>query len=207
MTWSAYFQTMPSPGSLDVQWPASPGPALYAMKHNPFVYFSNIVENKERMAALKPIKDLDGDLALGALAPQFEFIVPDQCHDMHGQPPCGNFDPLLREGDSEVKTLVTKIEASPAFTANSLLIVTWDEDDYSSVLGCCDAPSFPGGAQYGGGHIATIFVSNGGGVPLRSNNPYNEYSLLATIEDLWGLPLLGNTADTVNVQPMLDLIH
>jgi phospholipase C len=207
MTWSAYFQTMPGVGSLVVQWPASPGPALYAQKHNPFVYFSNIVENKERMADLKPMDMLASDLALGALAPQFEFIVPDQCHDMHGQPPCENYDELLREGDTEVKNLVGEIEASPAFTADSLIIVTWDEDDYSSTLGCCDSPKFPNGTQYGGGHTATIIVSDGGGTPLRSTNPYNEYSLLSTIENIWGLPLLGNTADTVNVQPEFDLIH
>lgn len=205
LTWSAYFQTMPKAGYLGVQYPQNV--TLYAQKHNPFVYFNTIAKNNARLALLKPIDKLDADLALGANAPQFEFIVPDQCHDMHGQPPCGAFDPLLREGDKEVKNVVTKIESSPAFTANSLIFVTFDEDDYSSTLGCCDSPNFPNGLPFGGGHTVTIVISGTPGGPLVSDVPYNEYSILSTIENVWGLPLLGNTADTANVHPMLDLIR
>jgi phosphoesterase family protein len=102
---------------------------------------------------------------------------------------------------------VTKIEASPAFTANSLIFVTFDEDDFSSTLGCCDSPFFPSGQQYGGGHTVTVVVSGTPGTPLVSGVTYNEYSILSTIENVWGLPLIGNTADTANVHPMLDLIR
>ena len=205
MTWSAYFQSMPTTGYLGVQYPSSV--ALYAQKHNPFVYFSQIARSPAHLALLKPLDQLKTDLALGAAAPQFEFIVPDQCHDMHGQTPCSNFDALLREGDKTVKDLVGKIEASPAFTANSLILVTFDEDDYSSFLGCCDSPTFPSGAQFGGGHTVTIVVSGTPSGPLTSAVPYNEYSLLSTIENVWGLPLLGKSADTANVHPMLDLVR
>lgn len=205
MTWSAYFQTMPKAGFLGAQFPSDV--PLYAQKHNPFVYFNTIANDPARLALLKPLDRLPADLALGANAPQFELIVPDQCHDMHGQTPCSNFDPLLREGDTTVKDLVTKIEASPAFTADSLIIVTFDEDDFSSTLGCCDSPSFPSGQQYGGGHTVTVVVSGTPGAPLVSDVPYNEYSILSTIENVWGLPLIGNTADTTNVHPMLDLIR
>jgi len=204
ITWSAYFQTMPTTGFLGAQFPSSV--PLYAQKHNPFVYFNTIAHSPARLAELKPIDQLKGDLAKGAGAPQFEFIVPDQCHDMHGQSPCSDFDPLLREGDKEVNALVTKIEASPAFTADSLIFVTFDEDDYSSTLGCCDSPTFPYGAVYGGGHTVTIVVSGKHAGPIASAVPYNEYSLLSTIENVWGLPLLGKTADTANVRPMTDLI-
>jgi len=204
MTWSAYFQSMPTTGFLGVQFPSSV--PLYAQKHNPFVYFNTIAHEPGRLAMLKPIDRLKADLALGASAPQFELIVPDQCHDMHGQAPCSDFDPLLREGDKEVAALVGKIEASPAFTADSLIFVTFDEDDYSSTLGCCDSPSFPYGGVYGGGHTVTIVVSGTHGGSINSAVPYNEYSLLSTIENVWGLPLLGKTADTANVHPMTDLI-
>lgn len=200
ISWSGYFQMMPSAGYLGTQFPSSV--PLYAQKHNPFVYFFNIANNVSRLAKLKPITQLSSDLALGASAPQFEFIVPDQCHDMHGQAPCGNFDNLLKMGDAEVQKLVTKIEASPAFTTNSVIFVTWDEDDYSSILGCCDSPP-----ALGGGHIATIVISGTPGGPLNSSTYYNEYSILSTLENAWGLPLLGATADTANVHPMFDLIH
>jgi len=60
-----------------------------------------------------------------------------------------------------------EIEASPAFTASSLIFVTFDEDDYSSTLGCCDSPHFPNGLSFGGGHTVTIVISGTpGGDPL-----------------------------------------
>ena len=205
MTWSAYFQKMPAAGFLGVQYPSST--VLYAQKHNPFVYFNTIAHNPARLALLKPIGDLTKDLALGANAPQFEFIVPDQCHDMHGTTPCSSFDPLVREGDRMVEGLVSQIETSPAFTADSLIFVTFDEDDYSSNFGCCDSPYFPNGQIFGGGHTVTIVVSGTAGGPLVSPVAYNEYSLLSTIENVWSLPPLGYTADIANVHPMLDLIR
>ena len=42
---------------------------------------------------------------------------------------------------------------------------------------------------------------------MTSSTAYNEYSLFSTIENVWGLLLLGYTADTANVHPMLDLIR
>ena len=37
-------------------------------------------------------------------------------------------------------------------------------------------------------------------------DPYNHYSLLATVEQVWGLPLLGYASDTAQVTPMTEFL-
>src|SRR5581483_3328568 len=61
---------------------------LYAVKHNPFVYFKNIQSHTSGPLSLERVADFDGlnglfaDLQSDDM-PNFSFIVPDQCHDMH----------------------------------------------------------------------------------------------------------------------------
>jgi hypothetical protein len=201
--WLAFEQSMPGPGSLAPRYPASGPNTLYAQKHNPFVYFKNVVDNPVRLAKILPYSTV-GNIAAklngpGPL-PDLVYIVPDQCHDMHGTGECSNNDALLREGDQHVHDLVQVITSSRAFTNNSIIVVVWDENDYSSNLGCCLSP-FPGG-----GHTVAIIIP--GHVPpgpLRSATPYNHYSLLKTFEDNWGLLRLRNTASPL-VANMFSLI-
>jgi hypothetical protein len=65
--------------------------------------------------------------------------------------------------------------------------------------------TWPGGV-YGGGLVPAVVVVNRGGKShgYVSDTPYNHYSLLATIEDLWRLPKLAYTADTAQVTPMTE---
>ena len=211
--WVAFEQSMPSIGYLGSRYPVSGPNKLYAMKHNPFVYFQDIVDNPARMAKIVPYtkpSDIAAVLGDPVKSPQFVFIAPDQCHDMHGTGEC-NGDPstaqpdplynaLLAEGDNHVRGLVQTITSSPAFTRNSIIIVTWDEDDYFSSTGCCLSPST------GGGHIATIVISGHQNGPLRSATLYNHYSSLRTIELGMGLfPLLGNAASP-SINGLWDLI-
>lgn len=199
MTWGAYMESEPTIGFLGVQWPLK-GDGLYRQKHNPFPYFTDIATNAHRMHHIKPFQYLAGDLT--PQMPNFVFITPNECHDMHGANPLcpGPFDQLIVDGDNEIQYLVTLITGSNAFTPNSLIFITWDEGDRSN-QGCCDSPAI------GGGHIPMIVLSGTTGPQLRSAVPYNEYSILATIESVWGLQQLGYTKDTANVKPMLDLIR
>jgi hypothetical protein len=108
-----------------------------------------------------------------------------------------------------VKQLVMTIMSSKAWTSDSIIVVTWDENEssglsspnrgYASSAGCCASP--PGD---GGGRVPAIIVTN---TPTHtvSLHPYNHYSLLRTIEDNWGIGCLANTCDP-SVQPMTDLI-
>lgn len=192
LTWAAFEQSMPSAGFLGPQFPAS-GDALYAQKHNPFVYYSDIATNPARLKKIQPLDDnasqLKTALSNPATAPNFIFVVPDQCHDMHGTKTlCNNNDALLREGDNYVKTLVTTIQQSPAFTSNSALFIVWDENDYSSNIGCCTAQNV------GGGHIASIVITPRYTTPIRIAQEANHYTLLHTIESTFGLPPIHEAA-------------
>lgn len=198
ISWASYNQSMPSDGYLEQQYPKK-GDGLYRQKHNPFVYFKDIATDSKRLAKVKTFDDLKRTLNNGVL-PRFSFIVPDECHDMHGSSPfCpGPNESLVEAGDTTAQRLVQHIINSGSFTRRSLMFITFDEGD--NTLGCCD--SLP--AQ-SGGHIPLILIAGVPGI-VRSAQPYNHYSLLATIEDVWGLPKLGYTADTKNVKPMLDLL-
>jgi phospholipase C len=198
ISWESYNQSMPNDGFLGQQYPNN-GDGLYRQKHDPFVYFKDIATNSKRLKHIKTFKDLDQTINNGVL-PRFSFIVPDECHDMHGSVPyCPGPNGLIQSGDKEVQQLVEAIVGSGSFTQRSLMFVTFDEGGNSN-QGCCDSPPI-----LGGGHLPTIVIA---GVPgyQASAQAYNEYSLLATVETLWNLPLLGYTSDTQNVKPMLDLI-
>ncbi|MBV9103956.1 MAG: hypothetical protein JO060_10210, partial [Candidatus Eremiobacteraeota bacterium] len=197
-SWTVLEQSMPAIGWRGVQWPRSGSPRLYAQKHNPFMYFTDIASNSTRLSHVLPLTVTTLGQTL-ASPPTFTFIVPNQCHDMHGTTTCTSFDGLLREGDREVHDLVTSILGSSSFTANSALFVVWDEDDYSSRLGCCS--SKPG---KGGGHTLALIVDRNQ-TWRGSVVPYNHYSMLKTIEEGLNLPLLGHAADS-NVSDMFSLL-
>ncbi len=198
ISWASYNQSMPHEGFLGAQYP-SKGDGLYRQKHNPFMYFKDIATNKTRLTRIRTFGALMYTLN-NKLLPRFSYIVPDECHDMHGSVPyCpGPNDALIEAGDSEVEHLVQAIIGSGSFTRRSLMFITFDEGDNN--LGCCDSPPVQAG-----GHLPTIVIAGVPGVRL-SAQPYNHYSLLATIETLWGLPKLGYTRDRNKVKPMLDLL-
>jgi len=223
LTWATYQQGLPSVGAVLDQYPAT-GSGLYVRKHNPFELYNDILNNPKRLQNIKPIESLTTDLASGN-APNYAFIAPDVCHDMHGassssaalygEPWCAyppNFTlnhALIQAGDSYVKQLVTTIMLSKGWTADSLIAITWDENEssglsspnrgFASNTGCCASPT-----NDGGGRVPFILVTN---TPHHtiSLRPYNHYSLLRTIEDNWGLGCLANTCNAA-VQPMTDLV-
>jgi hypothetical protein len=223
LTWASYQQGLPSVGFTGPQYPAT-GSGLYVKKHDPFALFTDVSSSATRLQNIKPVESLATDLNSGT-APNFTFIAPDQCHDMHGVAPpsataynmpwCGyppNFTlnhALIQQADSYLHTLVTTIMTSKAWTANSAIFVTWDENEssgesspnrgYASATGCCG--SKPGD---GGGRVPMIVITN---TPTHtvSLHPYNHYSLLRTIEDNFGLPCLANACNSA-VTPMTDLL-
>jgi phosphatidylinositol-3-phosphatase len=142
-TWAAFEQSMPSVGYLGDKWPTSGSTTLYAMKHNPFVYFKDIATNPVRLTHILPYhsaSDIAPFISNPATAPDFVYIVPDQCHDMHGTGACPGYpdaggdngppayNALLEEGDNALKKHVKTNTISQAFTHRSNIIVEWDED-------------------------------------------------------------------------------
>jgi hypothetical protein len=241
-TWGAYMESMPANDPLVDNWPANNN-ALYASKHNPFVLFSDIRNDPARLAQVKPYSALANDLKRPWTTPDFVWISPNQCHDMHGGvytpvapdgsdgSPCPygsakddtNDAALKQKADDFVKGAVTLIMHSQAWReGHAAIFVLTDENDYTgnpatdgweTADGCCDSPvvsagnpDVPGwaGGTYGGGLIPAIVVTNRGGKTggYVSSTPYNHYSLLATIEQNWGLDYLGYASDRAQVTPM-----
>jgi hypothetical protein len=214
-TWRDYQQSLSTcNGDKFAHSCGGPGNQLYERKHNPFVSYTDIASSASRMANVVDLDQLHTDLWSGH-APDYSFIAPDQCHDMHGigdtpANPCdfSNEQSIISLGDTFLKGLVGEITSSPAWNGNSAIFVMWDESDFTGsptdfgfgdTSGCCDA-------NPGGGHVLGLVLSHSDHAARTSDVPYNHYSALATIEDGWNLGCLANTCDTANVTPMSDLV-
>jgi len=186
--WKAYMQGLPSAGFQGAF--AGPG-GLYARKHDPFLLFERIANAPARAARVVPLQQLGADLETGH-APAFAFIVPDQCHDMHGTSRCQDAHALDRAGDAFVQHWVQTIMASSAWRGNSAIVVTFDEapQGVASVLGL------------GANHVFTLVISREGPRGFTLHAPTDHYALLRTLEEAWGLPLLGRAAHAASMAPL-----
>lgn len=205
ITWKAYMQSLYYGGNTD-PLANSAGNQLYERKHNPFISYTDVQTNPARMANIVDFGQLGTDLA-GGTVPQFAWISPDQCNDMHGRAsiasdPCdySHEQSIIGLGDSFLRSTVAQITASKAWTAGSYIVITWDETDFPFVdtSSCCHVAN-------GGGHVLTLVISHDNPTPRTSSVPYNHYSLLATIEAAWQLGCLQHTCDYGAVTPMTDL--
>jgi hypothetical protein len=176
----------------------------YAAKHDPFVYFHTIIDDAAHCAAhVVNLNRLPKDLASIDATPNFVFITPNLCSDGH-DPQCVDG----REGGLvAINTFLTQwvplILNSAAFRADGLLIVTFDEADGVGQEGsgaCCGEKPLPG-ARYapgfngpGGGRVGAIVLSPFVKPGSVSAVPYNHYSLLKTMEAIFGLKPLGYAA-------------
>jgi hypothetical protein len=185
--------------------------ALYAAKHNPFVYFKSVQDGKDPHNSLKNTVGFEGqqglyaDLSNGTV-PNLAFIAPNQCNDQHGRGNAGpfcNFDPsddgsqsglnpaLIYMGDVTVERLVNAIHHSPVWQhGDSAIVVVWDENDYSL------SPNI--------NQVPVIVELNHGGHGGNSNRRYTHFSLLKSMEAAFELPCLNHACDH-NVAVMSDL--
>jgi phosphatidylinositol-3-phosphatase len=233
VSWKAYMENLPSPGDLVSQTPDR----LYVRKHDPFLMYPDVYNNPARAGNVVPLTQLSTDLAAGKV-PQFVWITPNVCNDMHGGAPSCPFPnsptdalqaALYKDGDTFLRTWVGLITHSKAWTGHSAIFITWDEGGFEdqSPFGPTDlspgpdSPILPatpanpttggggdlaGGTVYGGGHVPMIVVARGVGHRVDSEFA-GHYSLLQTIEQNFGLPLLGNAGDLVQVGNLSSLLR
>jgi len=199
LTWKAYMQSMPSVGFTGAST------QLYAQKHDPFMYFTSIRDNPARMQNIVPFSQFGQDIQSGT-TPNFVWITPDACSDMHGIsasgaqsigiPDCATYDGLIARGDSFIHTIVPEIMNSPSWKEGSAIVIVWDENDAGS-SGCCNSPTGQNGAILGGANVPMIVITSTGPHHIvLSDASYNHYSLLATIEQIWGLGCLANACNS-----------
>lgn len=171
----------------------------YATRHNPFMYFHSIIDDQASCdARVVNLNLLTADLRSVATTPQYVFITPDLCHDGHDSP-CVNGEPGgLESINTFLQEWVPRITSSPAYKQDGLLIVTFDESDgpQSDSSACC-APALnansplPGITGLGGGKVGAVLLSPFIAPGTVSTTSYNHYSMLRTVQDIFGLPYLG----------------
>jgi hypothetical protein len=99
--------------------------------------------------------------------------------------------------------VVPEITASKAYRQNGLLVITGDEapstGEFADSSSCCGQPAFPNlasssGARKGGGSVGALLLSPFVKAASTNEEPFNHFSLLRTVEDLFGLAHLGYAA-------------
>jgi phosphatidylinositol-3-phosphatase len=182
----------------------------YAAKHNPFVYFHTIIDDQARCDAhVVNLEALPKDLHSKATTPNYVFITPNLCNDGH-DPECIDGTPGgLTAIEAFLRKWVPLITASPAFKQDGLLVITFDESEGNGPEGataCCGEQPLgsarrPAGViGPGGGRIGAVLLSRYIKPGTVSTVPYNHYSLLRTVEDIFGLAHLGYAAER-DLQP------
>jgi phospholipase C len=220
LTWKGYMEDMNAPtgieqpcrhppiGAQDNTQTAEPND-MYAARHNPFVYFHSIIDFPTCVQNDVDLSHLATDLESEQTTPSYSFIVPNLCNDGHDQP-CKDGQPGgLVQADGWLRDHVPQILDSPGYKDHGLLIVTFDEAETapetapedSDSSGCCNeqpGPNTPnpGGLVQGpgGGRVGAVLLSPCIDPGTVDETPYNHYSMLRSIEDLFGLPHLGYAA-------------
>jgi acid phosphatase len=161
LSFASFSESLPAVGEL------SCSSGAYQRKHNPVANWQGArlpADMNKRMA------DFPKDFAK---LPTVSFVIPDQDNDMHD----GDFD----RADAWLKARIEPyVEWS--FKHNSLLILTWDEDNYRE-----------------GNRIVTILVG-----PMvkagASAQRIDHYNLLRTLLDFYGLPAIGASRDAAPIR-------
>ena len=154
-TFKGYSEGLPSTGSTTCT------SGKYARKHSPWINFSNVPT-----ADSLPYTSFPSSSNYASL-PTVSFVIPNLNDDMH--------DGTISAADTWLKNNLTAY-ATWAKSNNSLLIVTWDEDDYTE-----------------NNQIPTIIV----GQHVTTGNydeTINHYNLLATLEQMYGLTKVGSSS-------------
>lgn len=146
---------------------------------------------------------LKGDLSNEKRTPDFSYIAPGPCDDGSPTPCAPGKAPGMVAADSFLQRIVPEILSSKAYENGGLLAITVDEapssGEYADSSSCCGQPNFPNlpaptgvaALSHGGGQVGLLllspFIKKGG----LAQETYNHFSLLATIEQAFGLPRLG----------------
>src|SRR5437868_6457284 len=151
-TWRSYAESLPANGYM------ADGPYPYAKNHNPFPYFSDVVNSSTQTANLVPFSQFPTDLSSGQL-PDFSLIVPNLQNDAH--------DGTLGQADAWLQQNIAPLISNPVFQ-NSLLIIVFDESDLTDW-------------DNGGGHVAALIISPKAKSGYKSTTTYQHQSTLRLI--------------------------
>jgi phospholipase C len=180
-SWKAYEESMPASCHRS-------DAGNYAVRHNPPPYYTTLV-NCSTLDV--PYARLTADLANDAL-PAFSFITPNLIDDMH--------DGTLADGDYWLAHNLPRILNSSVYRNNTTVVfLTWDEGEGGRSDDCATNTTDVGC------HVATLVISPSTRAGTRSAQLFNHYSLLATAEEMLGLPKLGQAASSTSMVSAFNL--
>lgn len=211
----------------------------YAARHNPFLFYRSIIgqaataeeflrcdSNVIDLRTGSPAQNLPGlrtALQSRATTPNYNLIVPDNCHNAHDsatqcEGTSGGPGGLL-EADRFLAEWVPVITSSPAFKEAGMLVILFDEanfgqgDPQEDYAACCGQeldgglkhrgadPGLNGLLGAGGGRFGAVVLSPFTQPGLQNETPYNHYSMLRAIENLFDLNKIHfDPTDGVSVQ-------
>jgi len=137
----------------------------YYRKHNPFMSFNNIRQNITRCRNIVNSAQLDADVAANKL-PQFGYYTPNIDNDAH--------DTNLDFAGKYLRAWLDKYMSQPNFIRNTLVLITFDEDEYLE-----------------GNHIYAVLLGPYVTAKTTEGTAYTHYSILKTAERNWNLGNLG----------------
>jgi hypothetical protein len=151
---------------------------FYTPRHDPFLFFQDVAgsppskTNAYCAAHHKPLSALAGDLAAATVA-AYNFVTPDQCHNMHGQAGCPDSN-AIRAGDQwleqNLPPLIQFVQAH-----GGVVFVVWDEGRATAEM-----PFFACGPTVEANSVSHV--------------EYTHSSLLESVERMLGLPVLARVA-------------
>jgi phosphatidylinositol-3-phosphatase len=219
--WRAYLENLPEAGTHLANWPGDDNTGkIYAVKHNPFPYIAEVQDDPSQFAKQVPYEQLFSDLN-SKQVPDFSYIVPDQCRDMHGLSntlaPCGGAadtdDNDVKRGDDETGWIVDAITGSPVWNhGRNALFIVFDEGNgpltcpsYNPDIGPLLPPASCYDPKNFNDQVVFIAITNYGVQGVTDSRFQSHYSMLKTIEAAFGLPYLGHAADatTNTLAPLL----
>ncbi|HZS27042.1 MAG TPA: alkaline phosphatase family protein [Candidatus Angelobacter sp.] len=185
-TWKSYAESLPSVGYTGGdRYP-------YARHHNPFSFFSDVVNSNVQKLNLVPFTQFAADLASGQL-PDYSFVIPNLNHDDHDCPtgPTGcTVAQKLATADAWLKTNIGPLLTNPEFEQSGMLIIVFDE-------------ALTSDTTHGGGHVAAVVVGPKVKKGFRSAALYQHQNVLRTTLDALGVKSYPGSAATAADMPDL----
>ena len=194
LSFAGYSEDLPSPGFTRTLRTGPPGSGIdYQRKHNPWVNWqatkdSAIGHNQLPSSVNLPFTAFPSDEAGFARLPTVAIVVPNQINDAHesdAAPPGTDFGKAM---DDWLRRHIEPYRRW-AMTHNSLLIVTWDEDEDDSTP-VKDAKGMIVAKRYI--NLIPTIMAGEGVVPGSYGERIDHYAVLRTIEDFYGLTPLSH---------------
>ena len=166
--WRAYLESMPSACYTGGYYGA------YAKKHNPFVYFKDVVGTSSCASHVVPFTSFKNDMA-GTHPPSFAWVTPNLNDDMH--------DGTVTAADTWLKTNIAPVLASAWFQNYASTFVLAMDEHTGDGSGCCSGSV--------GGHVVMVVVSKRAHGVGTVSITGDQYGTLRAIEETYGLALRG----------------